>query len=522
MVTPTAAQVLTDDKLFHETFILIDTREGSVIPFKYNPAQELLYSELTPRHLVVKSRQMGITTFLLARGFKKVITEKNVNAVIVANEEILTQRLLRRVQVMYDRLPIPDHLKPVMAHSSSYEKTFPSRNTTFYIGTAGSKVFGRGLPIHYFLGSEVAFWPDAWNILGPVMDSVPRNGELILETTPNGTGTDDDPNIFHELVQEALGSNSTWGLTTLFWYREPYYRLKLGAQEALPRDRGHITEFSQEEINLAKLAKWDDLEAEERIRWRRTKIREKHSLFWQEYVEDIRSCFFTVGEPFYEPDVLMRLRVLAIPPTNYLRLSRIWHEPDKDTNAVYVVSVDPGQGKITSSVATVWRLDLENFTKIRHEATLAGLYDSIAFAPMVMELARYYHSAKIIPEANGHGLAFCAEVKNYENLYYRTHVISGVSSKEVGWLTTGPARMGATGTKIYMLSELQSLLPIIDTQDLDLINELSQVKYAGQQIVYPGSGDYLMSAAIMAATRGGMVGHSSRGYIGSAGWGLGW
>jgi hypothetical protein len=525
-----AHQLINSDSLFAENFILIEDRNGVVIPLKYNRAQLLMESNLTGRDIILKPRQMGITSLFLFKGFKKTITQDNITAVVVAHEEFTTQRLLHKVQIMYDRLPMPDNMKPVMHHNSSYEKSFPSRNSVFYIGTAGSKVFGRGETIKYFLGSEFAFWPDPWKILNPVMQSVPLDGEIILESTPNGEGGARTPNAFYELVQESLNtSNNVWNLQVIEWYLEDAYRIARGSKHALEKDRGEIGDYNNEELGLISIAGWDDREAEDRIRWRRRKFSELKALFYQEYLEDIVSCFMTVKEPFYDYEVLDRLRAGCFPAPHRFNHAEVWNTPvDRDSieeesqHPIYVISVDPGQGKGTRSVALVWRLDLEEHRKIRHEATLSGFYDPVAFAGLVTELGKYYYDARIIPEANGHGLSFCSEIKHYPNLYYRTDIISGIQGKHIGWMTTGSTRLNATGTKMFMLTELQTLLPIIEMHDINLIRELMQVRYTGDKVVFMGSDDYHDSAAIMAATRGPNVNQRGMKVVGQTGWKDGW
>jgi len=260
-VSSEITKALLDNRTFCSTFILIDDRNGNIIPFEYNLAQQMMDAAKTGRDLVVKAGQLGSTTYWLAQGFKKVITEENTTAVVVAHEEFLTQRLLNTIQVIYDRMPIPDRLKPKMAHSSTYEKSFPTLNSVFYIGTAGAKVFGRGEPINFFLGSEVAFWPDPYKILYPTMDRVPLEGHMIIESTPNGEGTPRNPNAFYDLVQEALtDSDSVWNLVALPWWMESEYQIEEGSKYALLSDRGDIR-FTTEEIGIIIKAGWSDDEA---------------------------------------------------------------------------------------------------------------------------------------------------------------------------------------------------------------------------------------------------------------------
>ncbi|KKM27080.1 hypothetical protein LCGC14_1578380, partial [marine sediment metagenome] len=301
-MTLSIADLIADDQLFCERLIIIEDRNKHDISFVFNPAQEIIYNNRTGRDIRVKASQIGSTTFDLARNFKKVITEPNTTAVVVAHEEFLTQRLLLRVNHMHDRLPLPVHLKPKMSHNSSYEMYFPSPlRSTFYIGTAGAKVFGRGEPIHLFLGSEVAFWPDANKILVPLEQRVPLEGEMVLESTPNGEGTAKNPNVFFQMVQEALEGQGIWTLMQLPWWLEDEYQLPIGSKYAQPADKDRITRYTDDEISLILRVGWDDAEADRRIRWRRRKIASIKQAFWQEFFEDIVSCFLSIAEPFYAP-----------------------------------------------------------------------------------------------------------------------------------------------------------------------------------------------------------------------------
>jgi len=517
-------KLLNDGRFYIESLIEIETRDAKRIRFNFNPAQEILYQEASLRDLVIKASQLGSTTFYLAKGLRKIMTNPGNTAVVVAHEEFLTQRLLQRVQFMYDSIPSP--IKPKMSHSSSYEKFFPKINSTFYIGTAGAKVFGRGEPIHFFLGSEVAFWQDAWRILTPTMQRVPLNGDMILESTPNGEGDTFSPdmskhNAFFDLVQEALDDpDSVWKLHVLPWWLEPVYRIPLGSSLSLDSDRGHLRYYA-EEIDLIKRAGWEDDEAEERIRWRRRKIKEIRNMFWQEFFEDLASCFLAVGLTYYDDQELERMRSSCLPAPFHFDHAEVWNEPDNtdSSHPVYHISVDPGQGKVTRSVATVWRLDLDNHSRVRHEATLSGLYDTAAFAPMVKELGHYYHDAMIAAEANGHGVAFVNQLINYPNVYYRTELLSGITTKVMGWMTTGSARINGRGTKPYMMGQLNELLTVMECKDINIIRELLQVRLSGDQIKFLSSDDFHDSAAIMAATRPSNVRVGARGLVGVSGYG---
>lgn len=515
------ARLMQDDRYFFKHLIRIEDRNRKVMDFEFNPAQEILYNNLTGRDLVVKAGQMGITTFFLARYFKETVTHPGTTSTVVAHEEFLTQRLLHRTDVWYEMMPdeivvempngsLASMPKPRRQRNSSYEKTFPEINSVFYIGTARAYVFGRGEPIHRFLGSEVAFWPDPKRILDPTMQRVPLDGEMVLESTPNG-----EDNVFYEMVMEAYDDpNSRWTFHGLPWWLEAEYRIPKNSPIAPPIDRGELT-LTSEELDIIGTLNWAEKEADERIRWRRLKIRELKKVFWQEFYEDITSCFLTTQQAYYDVDELERLRRNCYPHNYMWHQAKIWNAPDQDWDAPnYFISVDPGQGKLTLSVATVWRIEHEGYPLVRHEATLAGLYDPTAFAPMVVELAEYYRGAKISAERNGHGLSFCAQISDYNNLYRQTDIVSGISTKVIGWATTGAAKLNARGTKIFMLDELNHLLPDLECHDEEIISQISRVRVGGDgKIHMPKFDDFHDSVAIMAATRSSAQGHVTKGMM---------
>jgi hypothetical protein len=240
-------------------------------------------------------------------------------------------------------------------------------------------------------------------------------------------------------------------------------------------------------------------------------------MFWQEFMEDLASCFLAVGMTYYDEFELERLRNSCHPPIESWKNAQIWYPPEE--GGVYHIAVDPGQAKVTRSVATVWRLDLDNYTTVQHCATLAGFYDTKAFGPMVKELGHFYRGGMIAGEANGHGVAFVNQLDDYPSVYYRTELISGITTKTPGWMTTGAARLTGRGTKAYMMGELNEVLSVMECHDLNIVRELLQVRLSGDQIKFLSSDDFHDSAAIMAATRPSNTAIGKRGFVGVTGWG---
>lgn len=506
----TLKDVITDDLLFVRTFLRIPDKQQRIVPLIPKPCQERFVTNLTGRDIAVKPAQLGMTTIASALILKRTLTTPNTTSVIVAHEEFLTQRLLHRTQVMYDNLP--DFLKIPMDHRSSYEKRFTDINSVLYIGTARSQVFGRGEPIHNLLFSEEAFYvPDALErVILPSLQRVPPTGSVIRESTPHG-----ETNSFYDEVSLALEGKSTFHLQVFFWWDEPDNYLPISSPRALPEDRDTLT-YTPDESNLAKTYGL----SEGQIRWRRWKIRELGDLFWQEHPEDLATCFLTTGQSYYDQTTISTLAKQCYKaPHSGPENAEVWFPPEEGVS--YIMGVDPGQGKVSQSVATVWRLlivdksqegksDVE--IRVRHEATLSGLIEPDLMGYKCKELGRYYNTAMIIPEANSHGLALVAAIKDYPSLYFRRNIISGQASSDIGWLTT-------SNTKPFMMQQLQSRLKTIETHDAELVRQIASFREVGlNKVVTQGADDYHDSACLA------MVGlvtfntNRRRGFIEHSGW----
>lgn len=538
--TLSIADILADRQLFAQHFIIIADKQGNRVPLIYNRAQQWIKDHLTGRDVILKPRQMGSTTYFAADSFYDCVTRENINIDLMSHKGELSERILNRTRMMYEWWPIPQSKKPELSHDAAGQMYLKSRNNRFFIDTAGARVSGRGDTIHKLICSELAFWqdayPDARKIFEAAEQSVPFDGEIYLESTPNGEGKPENPNIFYEKVQEALSGQSYWNLIQIPWWFVPEYTIPRGSGMALPNDRAKLT-YTTEESDLIRRAGWESKEAEDRVRFRRRKLQELKGMFYQEYFEDLDSCFSVGGESFYDFDETERLRSGCYEAPHNLAGAEVWYLPQSEIDyptrkqwknlataqelddAVYVISVDPGQGKKTRSVALVWRMDVDNYERIRHEATLAGFWEPAVFAPMVKQLGYLYNNARIVPEANGHGMSFCAQIADYPNVFYRTDTVSGIMGKQIGWKTTGPTRLGASGSKMFAISELQSLInqARVITHDINLVRELRSWRYAGTDIETNSSDDYHDAAMIMAATRQ-TANHHVLGFIGRAGY----
>lgn len=274
---PTATNRLpdTDDATFAAQYLFILDKERRQRRLMYNAAQRALMSNLTGRDLVLKARQLGISTAIQGQ-FSHLAWTRAVATMTLSHEDETTQKLRRMSDYFYNCLP--EARRPARKYSNDRVTTYPVLNSEASIATAGNRQSGRGGTYTHFHGSEVAFWADAEAIVAGAMQG--GNPRVILESTPNGA-----QGYFYQLCMEALDANSDWTLHFIPWWYE----------YSTPLDDGETLIYSDDEQALVEKHHLTP----EHIKWRRGKQRELKSLFPQEYPEDPKACFLLSGAGYF-------------------------------------------------------------------------------------------------------------------------------------------------------------------------------------------------------------------------------
>lgn len=275
---PSEADVLFDPELFAEAFIRILTKQKDLVPFVWNRAQKDFHAHRTGRDLILKSRQLGFTTYVQAELFHRTVT-KTTNSITLTHDADATTKIRLMVDRFYDNCRF-GAMQPARRYANAVLTTYPELDSAAAIATAGSLNTGRGDTYTDFHGSEVAFWPDAEKIVSGALQG--GNPDAILESTPNGA-----QGYFFNLCMEALYSRSVWKLHFYPWWWDAEYKIALDPDE--------VISYTDEE---GVLVEKEHLTAEQ-IKWRRAKKRELGRLFIQEYPEDPITCFLTSGQGYF-------------------------------------------------------------------------------------------------------------------------------------------------------------------------------------------------------------------------------
>lgn len=206
-----------------DNFRIID-KQGEEVPFIPNAVQERYAHEGSGHDIILKARQQGFSSFILAVFTTDFILKENSRSVIIADIEENAQELLDRVKQYIRSYEEINNTKIPLKYNSKSELFNTQTNSRYTIGTAKATEFGRSKTITNLHLSEAAFYPNLGKILKGAGNAVVPNGRYILETTANGY------NSFKELWDEAELGNKDF--KPLFFKASDFY-----TQEELDRKR---------------------------------------------------------------------------------------------------------------------------------------------------------------------------------------------------------------------------------------------------------------------------------------------
>jgi hypothetical protein len=407
--------------------LMIRTKDRRLTPLQPNAVQQIYLDTITPdwrggnfsfhgiRENLLKARQFGFSTLIGALFFLDALNTPNTVTVVIADDAENTRKLFRMVRTFYEHLP-PD-LKPEARYANRNEYDWPEINSRYYVGTAGDKSFGRGDTINNLHCTEVAFWPNADTVMTGLLQAVPEDGNVFLETTANGLG-----NFFHREYTESERGNSTFTARFFGWWQHPEYAWKpKTASEAIQAERLEAKLTEQEREQEERLASAYDL-SEDQISWRRRKRSEPgmRDKFAQEYPANANEAFIASGNPYFdriklsqrieeiEADPAPRLDPSEFEELNLLKNLRggtleIFKAPLPGRN--YVIGADTSEGLTGAGNHDYDSADvLDDFTW-EQVAHLHGKWDTYDFGLLLAELGWFFNTALLGIERNNHGHA---------------------------------------------------------------------------------------------------------------------
>ena len=407
-----------------EKMLRVRGRDGVIRPLRANAVQREFERNRGQRNIVLKARQMGVTTWVAARFFLKTITARGVLSVQVAHTREAAEGIFRMVQRFWECLPRDLRENGLMRSKANVgQMIFPALDSEFRIVSAGDEGAGRGLTIQNLHCSEVSRWPgNAAETLVGLRAALSPGSEMVMESTPNGAY-----GCFYEEWTRA-GAGEIGAVRHFYpWWMEKKYVAD------------DVTDLSREELELVRR---HGLSAGQ-IGFRRELEKSFRGLRSQEFAEDAESCFKATGDCCFDVEALEG-RMGCVPEPIEKRRGgalQVWLPPVPGKE--YLVAVDTAGGGADGDFAAVQVIEVGSGMQC---AELQQRIPVLELARVAAELGREYGGAMIAVERNNHGAGVLAYLDATER-YARVWSQGGVA----GWLTTA-------GNKPGMVSRLGALL----------------------------------------------------------------
>lgn len=404
-----------------------------------------LYERGQIRIIVLKARQIGISTIIEAISFVMSMMFDNFGSKIVSHEDKSAMAILEMTRRYWDTYVFAKY------HQERYvsRKHLAWNNgSDIDIATAKNAQAGRSMTINLLHASEVAFWDKAELLMTGLAQSIPTFGlnAIFLESTANGVG-----NFFHKQCNLAMKGESEYEFVFYPWYKHPEYTAAYLPNEEVAKNQ--LGELDEEERRLRDVYGIDDA----RLIWRRWCIKNRCQgdvdKFHQEYPTTPHEAFISTGSNVYPLNDLLahyvpmhgergrfiniRGRIKFVPdPKGYVR---IFAHPSADTDwGVYLVGADP-----THSTAGDYACaQVINRRTLEQVAVYRRKIDPVNFGRDLRTLATYYNEALIAPERTGPGYATIGVLTNPDNPYPNVYAMRNVARMQgihlggiAGWAT---------------------------------------------------------------------------------------
>ncbi len=466
----------TDEKFFIELCLsVLDRKSGHMIPFKMNSVQEWYETQKTNFDIILKARKLGMSSRIIAGDIWACAFKQNQHAVLLSHDKHDTLVLLE------------ERIKP-MIRSSHFDLgatlykdsiVFPKMNSRYYVGTAGTKRFGRGSDITRFHLSEAAHY-ESPDVITSVEEGCIEGAVGRLETTAFGN------NFFQKIWSRAESKESRYNPVFIGWWRDPDYRI-LGSK---------ITSYSEDEKKLIEAYQLTD----DQLMWRREKLKAMNQpeLFDQEYPSSASAAFLSSGRMAFDwVSLAKHLDQAKAPPwIGFIKDNgdsvqfqpqehgnlHIWKHPQ--IRRKYVVGADVAEGFKEGCFSVASVIDIGSMEQV---AEWHGHLAPDRFADVLMRIGSYYNNAVLAPESwPGVGAVTTARIveNGYRNLWRRPPKGRRTEPSQLyGWETTPKTRPKMIHSLVEATRDYKLII-----NSKGLVDEMRSMVYDDGGDIYPQTG----------------------------------
>ena len=455
----------------------IRTKLQTVERFQPNWAQQQtlevindMYSRGVPvRVIVLKARQLGISTLAEALMFAWVMMHEQTYGLVIAHEIDASEYLLNMTKLYWETYPFKDlyTTKYVSRKELAWEET----GSSIRIATAKNMRAGRSRTINAMHGSEIAFWDRPDEMMLGLRQTIPNQAKsmILLESTANGVG-----NWFYDTWQNAVSGDNDYRPLFFPWWEHHEY-----TASASNLKRESVTNLDEDERILHRMGVDDD-----HLAWRRWAIRNladsNIERFMQEYPSTPEEAFIASGTNVFP---IQNLKMVYEPKAgvkgfltrrgNYVEFTpdrsgslTIYRKPSSDLSwGKYFIGADPTHTTMGDNACA----QVINRRTYEQVAVWNGKIDPMTFAEELAKLGAYYNHATISTEVEGPGYATIGRLIEIDYPYiWRNRWADktpGKISETMGWSTTWKRKEWAIGWLIKLIADRD--MTIHDPQTYD-------------------------------------------------------
>lgn len=455
MLEKATRRALEDFEFFVRNCVVIRDKKGRVRPFKLNSTQRKLLQRVEEKRLagkpvlvvILKARQMGVSTFVEAYMLWRLLREANKRGLVVAHTKDTARDILGITKFAIKMLP--DWFRQLTGareeYSTKFEVQFAHNGSSLRISSAEATEPGRGGTLHFLHLSEAAFYPDADTLVQALLQAVPKGEGTAIFVESTGK---EPAGYFYEVWSGAVSGRTDYEALFFPWYGHEEYRM--------PVPDGYEPEVPEKLEPLVAAGKI----TKEALMWREWVIlndfRGDADKFSQEYPTVPEDAFYRPDARLFPPEAIRsRIKELddsgVFPAEGFLvdPGPRFIETPGERLHVykppvprrTYVIGADVGSGVVVGREGDYSCADVIDVATGEQVAHLHMLAEPGVFATELYVLGKWYNDALIAVEVTGgHGLSVVTTLRDlgYMALYRRT-VYDKVTQQwvdKLGWHTT--------------------------------------------------------------------------------------
>ena len=358
-----------DPTYFINRYVQIQHPIRGRIPFHTFPFQDDCLQHFNDHRfkVVVKSRQLGLSTLSAAYAVWMALFRKDKTILVIATKLAVAQNFIKKVKVALSGIPKWMWITEITAKNT---QAIEFSNGSAIKAVPTSDDAGRSEALSLLIVDEAAFirnFDELWKGLYPTLST---GGRAIIVSTPNGTGGQ-----YYDIYHNAVNGQNEFNPIKLPWDVHP--------------ERGSEW-FENESRNLNK----------------------------QQIAQELLCDFQASGETFLSSDDIDKLRIqIKQPLEKWGPENAVWVWKYMQPDHTYVISADVSRGDGNDYSA----FHVIDTTTSEAVAEFKGKVPPDQLAYLLVEASRRYSDAIICPESNTYGYAVLMKLKELgcRNIYFK-------------------------------------------------------------------------------------------------------